>query len=375
MGIPDNSLEETLAKCPDKPQTPIVDPKKMVILNRADLERYKQGKIDQIARITESHEKCRETNSKLMKIRDESQKHTKALESEIRDLKATIIELKETESDELYKAKESLAAETSKMHQKDDEIATVKGTYENKIRILQDTIRELEQTANQETLELRSKYDEAVAEIAELKDIMDEEMAKINLYNDLKKMVPELKRCLLANSTNQDTKELSEKPSSSAMIKEQKKSNSRATESAIEQTGSDLILDSIISNPEENDIELDEVRATKEQIKPENKSTEQIDIPEAIKSKSKSKPRAKTAPEKIADPELIKSSSGSKSFKMTKRKEKILKFLKDNPGSYNAEISKGLKMSTGDVSKLLKELTAEGLTTRNEDGQYDLGKQ
>jgi hypothetical protein len=240
---------------------------------------------------------------------------------------------------------------------------------------LETKLREVEETKAAEIATLQAKNNELQWKITELKDILDEETAKINLYNDLKKMVPELKRCLLANSTNQDTKELSEKPSSSAMIQEQKESNPKAPKSALEHTESNLIPESIIPDSKENAIELDKVRATKEQIKPENKSAEQINTPDTIKSKSKTRSKAKTAPEKSTDPEGTKSSLKSKPFKITDRIGRILKFLKTNPGSYNADISKSVNISTGDVSKLLKALTAEGLTTRNEDGQYDLGKQ
>ncbi len=243
------------------------------------------------------------------------------------------------------------------------------------IQILQATIAESEKNASKETIALRSKYDEDVAKIAKLEDLLDEERAKVDLYTDLKKLVPELKRCLLANSTNQDMKEISEKAQSSAMIQEQKESKVRATKSALEHTESNLIPESIIPDSEENAIEPDDTRATPKQSESNIIPDIEVNTPNAIKSKSKSRSKAKTAPEKRTGPEVIKSSLKSKPFKITDRMGRILKFLKTNPRSSNADISKGLNISTGDISKLLRSLTSEGMTTRNEDGQYYLGKQ
>ncbi len=361
MGIPNLSLDETLARYPGK------EASKMDNDDREERD-ILVGNLN--IKIQKLNAEC----DKLIEIANSRGHIITKLKSENQALQLTIKELEETESEEVTTLKDSL-------HQKDIEGEELKAQIQTLQAARDDmhdkckTFVEHSKALDVEIQTLRSKYDEAVAEIAELKDIFDEETAKINLYTDLKKMVPELKKCLLANSTNPDKKELSEKPSSSAMIQEQNESKVRAKKSPLEHTESNLIPESIIPDSEENTIEPDDTRANSEQSKSNIIPDIEVNPPDAIKSKSQSRSKAKTAPEKHIDPEVIKSSLKIKPFKITDRMGRILKFLKTYPGSYNADISKGLNISTGDVSNILKTLTSEGFTTRNEDGQYYLGKQ
>lgn len=368
MGIPNLSLEETMAKFPDK-ETLKMDKndrgERDILVGNLNIKIQKlDAECNKLLNIANRRgHTIREYNEIIPKLKSENQ----ALQLRIR-------ELEETESEEVITLKDSL-------HQKDIEVEELIAQIQTLQAARDDmhdrckTFVEHSKAQDVEIQTLRSKYDEAVAKIAELKDILDEETAKINLYNELKTMVPELKRCLLANSANQDTKELSEKPLSSAMTEEKKESNSGASKNTLEHTEYNLILESITPDSEENAIGHDDKRAIPGQSKSNIIPDIEVNPPDAIKSESKIRSKAKTAPEKSTDPEVIKSSLKIKSFKITDRMGRILKFLKTNPGSSNADISKGLNISTGDVSKLLKALTAEGLTTRNEDGQYYSGKQ